>query len=320
MAQHTNNLTINHSPITIFVGTQKEQMLALKVLEYSIRKHTSLAVRVIPLFQAVAEAQIKIPVPQNPANHPRTPFSFQRFAIPQLQAYQGRAIYLDSDMQVFQDIRQLWEWEFGGANLLAVAEPVNSGRAPQFSVMVLNCEELNWDAVQLIAELDSGKWTYEQLVLKMAPASNIYQILPTCWNELERYEAGKTALTHYTDMPSQPWLSTENPLGWLWCQELLEAIRVGFIAKQFLAEEVARGWVRPSLWYQLENNIIDPLELPESVMRCDSRYFLPPHAVKQPLSRIIHSPHSPRLIRRFATQGYLFARYCWQLRRLATSK
>ena len=37
------------SPITIFVGTQPEQMLAFKVLEYSIRKHSSMSVRVVPL-------------------------------------------------------------------------------------------------------------------------------------------------------------------------------------------------------------------------------------------------------------------------------
>ena len=298
--------------IHIFVGTQQEQMLALKVLEYSIRKHSQATVQVTPLFAAVSQAGIKIPEPKNPTNRPRTPFSFQRFAIPALQNYQGKAIYLDSDMQVFQDIRELWEWDFDGADLLSVAEPADSGRMPQFSVMVLNCEQLKWDVAELIQDLERGRWTYQQFILEMAPAEKIAAVLPTVWNELERYEAGKTALTHYTDMPTQPWLSTENPLGWLWCQELVYAIEERFITQKFVEQEVKQGWVRPSLLYQLEHGIVDPLKLPEKVIKHDSWNFVPPHAVKKALSKMIHAPYSPTIVKRTTAKMYLLARYCWQ--------
>ena len=297
--------------IKIYVGTQPEQMLALKVLEYSIRQHTTMAVEVIPLFAAVAEAGIEIPTPKNPQNLPRTPFSFQRFAIPALNNYQGRAIYLDSDMQVFQDISQLWEWDFNGADLLSVYEPADSGRIPQFSVMVLNCQQLFWNVKELVEDLDGGKWTYQQFILEMAPAQRIARVLPTVWNELERYQEGKTALTHYTDMPTQPWLSTINPLGWLWSQELLNAIADDFISKEFVLQEVQRGWVRPSLLYQLENNIIDPLQLPQSEIKRDHWQFLPPHAVKPPMNRIIHSPETLMWVKKLATRGYILARSLW---------
>ena len=297
--------------IKIYVGTQPEQMLALKVLEYSIRQHTTMTVEVIPLFAAVAEAGIEIPTPKSPQNRPRTPFSFQRFAIPALNNYQGRAIYLDSDMQVFQDIAQLWEWDFAGADLLSVYEPADSGRKPQFSVMVLNCQQLSWNVKELVEYLDEGKWTYQQFILEMAPARRIARVLPTVWNELERYQEGKTALTHYTDMPTQPWLSTINSLGWLWCQELFKAIADGFITKEFVIQEVKRGWVRPSLLYQLEHQIIDPLKLPNSEIKHDNWYFLPPHAVKSPMNKMIHSSETPMVVKKIVTRGYILARYVW---------
>lgn len=297
--------------IKIYVGTQPEQMLALKVLEYSIRQHTTMAVEVIPLFAAVAQAGIEIPTPKSPQNRPRTPFSFQRFAIPALNNYQGRAIYLDSDMQVFQDIAQLWEWDFAGADLLSVYEPPDSARMPQFSVMVLNCQQLSWNVKELIEDLDAGKWTYQQFMLEMAPAQMIARILPTVWNELEKYQEGKTALTHYTDMPTQPWLSTINPLGWLWCQELLKAIADDFISKEFVFQEVQRGWVRPSLLYQLKHNIIDPLKLPQPEIKRDNWQFLPPHAVKPPMNKMIHSPETLTWVKKLATRGYILARSLW---------
>ena len=46
-----------------------------------------------------------------------------RFGIPSLTAYQGRAIYLDADMLVFNDIYDLWSMPMGDAKLLLQAEP-----------------------------------------------------------------------------------------------------------------------------------------------------------------------------------------------------
>ena len=122
-------------PMRIYVGSQEEQMLAVHVLEYSIRRSASLPVEVFPLHHA----RVEYPMPKDPRNRPRTPFSFQRFFIPSLAGNQGRAIYLDSDMQVFKDIRGLWDLPFDGADLLTVGEQGSTGRKPQFSVMLLNC-------------------------------------------------------------------------------------------------------------------------------------------------------------------------------------
>lgn len=263
--------------VQVYVGTQVEQMLAVKVLEYSIQKYTEHPVAVIPLFEAVEAAGIEIPIPTDPQLRPRTPFSFQRFAIPQLNDYQGRAIYLDSDMQVFRDIYELWTWDFAGADVLSVSEPPGSGRPPQFSVMVLNCQQLCWNAADLIHQLETGRWTYQQFVLEMAPADTVGAVLPTEWNDLERFVAGNTALVHYTDMNKQPWLNRRNPLASLWCQDLLEAVEGGNISRAYVATEVKKGHVRPSLLYQIDQNIADPGQLPPDILQADALNFVPPH-------------------------------------------
>lgn len=264
-------------PVTVYLGTQVEQSLAADVLTYSIGRHTQQPVQVKPLYEAVATAGIEIPVPKNPRLRPRTPFTFQRFAIPALCGYRGRALYLDSDMLVFRDIRTLWQQPFEGAQLLSVPEPPGSQRPPQYSVMLLNCEQLPWAVTELVAALEAGKWTYTQLVLEMAAVPLKAATLPLGWNDLERYDPARTALLHYTDMPRQPWLSIDNPLAYLWCDMLLEAIAEGAISLAAVEDSVNRNWVRPSLLYQIAHGIADPRQLPEPVQRADCYRFAPPH-------------------------------------------
>lgn len=294
------------TPIKIYVGTQREQLLAYKILEYSILQHTAHPVEIVPLDEAIAAAQLTIPLPAQPALRPRTPFSFQRFTIPALENYQGRAIYLDSDMQVFRDIAELWHWDFAGADLLAVHEPADSGRHPQFSVMVLDCEQLHWDINELVRELEQGRWSYEQFVFQMAPARQVRSVLPTEWNDLERYTPGKTALTHYTDMRTQPWLSTANPLAGLWCRELLSALQSGFIPLDLVEQEVQLGHIRPSLLEQVKHGIVEPGKLPAATLRHDRLNFVPPHALEN-LPKFIRSESF--LWNRFLIKTYAGLRY-----------
>lgn len=261
------------SPVRVYVGTGPEQMLAVKVLEYSIRKHASMTVELFPLN--VAGAGIEIPRPKDPENAPRTPFSFQRFLIPQLAGQGGRAIYFDSDMQLFTDIRRLWTLPLQGADLLAARNRGDSERKPQFSVMLLDCGALGWDIREIVARLDSGELNYARLMFEMAVAKNIRADISPDWNSLEYYEEGKTALLHYTDMIIQPWVSRENPLGYLWVRDLIEAVASGFVPLDYVRDNVTRGWVRPSLLYQVEHRIEDSGQLPPDALALDDS-FLPP--------------------------------------------
>lgn len=260
------------SPIRVYVGSQDAQMLAVKVLEFSIREHTGGDVVVFPLH----EAKVDFPMPRDPQNRPRTPFSFQRFYIPALQDHRGRAIYLDSDMQVFRDIKELWDLPFNGADLLAAREAGGSSRRPQFSVMLLNCDELNWNLPEIVAALDRGELTYETLMYDMAVARSVRAAIDPAWNSLERYVAGETGLLHYTDMPTQPWVSLDNPNGSIWVRDLIAAVDSGFISRDYIDEQVRAGFVRPSLLYQLDHRVEWSERLPRDAKALDAR-FVPPY-------------------------------------------
>lgn len=260
------------SPINIYVAATEAQMLSVKVLEYSIRKHASMSVCVMPLHLSGVE----IPFPKNKENWPRTPFSFQRFLIPALQNFKGRAIYLDSDMQLFKDIKLLWAQDMKGFPVITAKHFEKNNRIPQFSVMLLNCEELDWKIEEIIDRLNDGTLDYKKLMYEMSIASSMHAGLDASWNSLERYEAGTTALIHYTDMNTQPWVSTENPLGYLWFRDLFEAIDSNFITLEFIKNHVEKGFIRPSLLFQVKHKIEDSYMLPKSALALD-KFFVAPY-------------------------------------------
>ncbi|MEE8164153.1 MAG: hypothetical protein V3T64_01150, partial [Myxococcota bacterium] len=239
------------APIRVFVASTEKELLPVRLLEFSIRKRTSMSVSVLPLFRA----EIDIPIPKDRRNLPRTPFSFQRFLIPELTGYEGRAIYLDADMQVFADLSRLWLQPLDDTEILAVGDTQNGARRPQFSVMLLNCDLLRWDIREIVAALDRGELNYERLMWEMAVADRIRADLDPDWNSLERYDQQTTRLLHYTDMPTQPWIHADNPLGHLWLRDLLEAVALGHIPLSFIEEEVEKGHVRPSLLPQVREGI-----------------------------------------------------------------
>jgi hypothetical protein len=127
-----------------------------------------------------------------------------------------------------------------------------------------------------VARLDSGELNYEKLMYRMAVAEKIDAAIDPRWNSLERYEDAKTALLHYTDMNTQPWLSRDNALNYLWSRDLFEAIDRGVISREYIAAEVSSGHVRPSLLYQIDNRVEDAALLPATARKLDARY-IPPH-------------------------------------------
>lgn len=257
--------------IRVFVASTKSEWLPLKVLEFSIKETSSNAVEVYSInnFARV------IPTPKKNNNRPRTPFSFQRFLIPELCGYSGKAIYLDADMQVFRDISELWNQDFSSCDLQTV-QNAKKGRRGQFSVMLLDCKALEWNVEHIVADLDAGGLNYAALMYEMRVAKKVGRDISHNWNSLECYEEGNTSLLHYTDMHTQPWISTANPLGYLWIACLRRAIQSGFISHEDLEREVQLGHVRPSLILQVDLGIDDALTLNRLQLGLD-KDFIPPY-------------------------------------------
>jgi len=259
------------STIRVFVACTEAERLPMQVLAHSIRATSSVPVEVA----AIHDFQRPIPMPRELRNRPRTPFSFQRFLIPELCGYRGRAIYLDADMQVFHDIDELWSHPMEGNALLTVSEG-NSGRRGQFSVILLDCERLRWRVEDIVAGLDEGRFTYEQLMQEMCIAPEVGRVLSPAWNSLERYEPGRTRLLHYTDMDTQPWIFADHPLGHLWLDGLRRALAAGAVDRAFVERAVSLGHVRPSLLRQLD----DPQVAGSELRRLDSAFVAPYKSIR----------------------------------------
>jgi len=258
------------TPIKVFIAATTSEELPARVLAYSIKRHCSVSIDIVNLNNV----DIHIPIPQLAANRARTPFSFQRFLIPELCDYQGHAIYLDSDMLVFSDIRKLWSHPFSHSNVLCSYSDTESRKKPQFSVMLLNCNDLTWKISNIITGLDSGNFSYKELMHDFVLGKTKATIDPE-WNSLEKYNAKSTNLLHYTNMHLQPWVSNANPLSYLWVKELHRAVKDGDISCEFIDEEIKKGHIRPSLSYQIKHNIHDPLLLPKEAVILDSKFTAP---------------------------------------------
>jgi hypothetical protein len=113
--------------------------------------------------------------------------------------------------------------------------------------MVLDCGALNWDAAEIIAGL-GPRYSYDELLSELCilEEADIRRDLPIRWNSLEHL-APDTALIHYTDMMTQPWVAADNKNGWKWVDELRVMLKTGAIARSRIEEEIALGFVRPSL-------------------------------------------------------------------------
>lgn len=246
-------------PVRVFVGADRSQALAVKVLAHSIERHTALPVEVVPMIDLPVRA------PKDPVNWQRTGFSFSRFCIPQLADYRGRAIYLDADMLVFTDIAKLWNLPFKGAKVIIQADLPSdrqkthqkhgapAKRVKQCAVMLLDCDRLDWNINHIIDGFDRGDYDYERLMydLCILEEADIQYGVPFCWNSMEHYEAGETALIHYTDMLTQPWVYRQNPYGYLWLDEVRLMLKNGSLTWAELKREIDLGYFRPSLIWDI---------------------------------------------------------------------
>jgi hypothetical protein len=269
--------------VLAYVGSDRSQALAFRVLDYSIRRRTKAPVKVVSL------EDVTLPPAPDPRHGARTGFSFSRFAIPELAGRKGRAIYLDADMLVLADILELWRMDMGGAKALcqeelpdrvaSTAPARGARRRKQCSVMLLDCARLDWNAPDIIAGLGRD-YSYDQLMSELCilTEDDVSYALPLRWNSLELLEPD-TALIHYTDMMTQPWVFAANRNGWKWTAELRHMVMSGAITRAEIETEISAGFARPSLVAELDAGADGPHErsLTDHLMTIDRRAQFRPH-------------------------------------------
>lgn len=203
--------------IRVFVACSAnfEDIESLSVLEWSIRKRASLPVE-ITWMKLSREPSSPFYSGAGPTQgwHTgtwATPFSGLRWAIPELCGYEGKAIYMDSDVIVMADLAELWRQQHKpGAFLIA-----KGGGAWRICVSMFDCAEAK-KHLPSPAAMRMDPHSHKHLCA-LIRKPGLVQPFKGEWNCLDR-EVGARAVDdpaikaiHYTDMRSQPQLRYALP-------------------------------------------------------------------------------------------------------------
>lgn len=238
-------------PKKVFVGASDTEVIPLKVLEYSIKKYSSTPIDIIQLP--------KTPVrPHRRKDRGKTRFSLSRFLIPELMKFKDTAVYLDSDMLVFGDIADLFNYPLRTNVVGVVSQPHPPDRwrydrrfvaGPQYSVMVIDCEKAEWNIQTIVQDINDRKYGYSQLLheLIIVNRNEIDCGIPATWNSLDMYQMGVTDLVHFTNVPFQPWRNASSDYFNLWYEVFVEAINSNFISTEEVIHATENGHITHSL-------------------------------------------------------------------------
>lgn len=238
---------MNADPIRIFCGADRSQQLPFRALSHSIRRHTARQVEIAIIDNTLA------PAVDDPRYAPYTEFSFGRFAIPAMCGHAGRAVYMDSDMLVFRDIGELWDTPMDGARIaIEIGSRDQADWGKHAAVMLMDCARLPWQVDEIVAGLGT-RYDYNALMAidPLLGEGDMRELIPTGWNDLDRYDPARTRNLHFTEIRTQPWVEPGHPHGGLWADEIRLMLENGALPRADLDEEVRLGYLRPSFLVEL---------------------------------------------------------------------
>jgi lipopolysaccharide biosynthesis glycosyltransferase len=206
--------------LRIFIGWDSRFPEPADVLRYSLLKHATveLDIRYLKLSELGLDRE------HDPLAS--TEFTYSRFLVPHLCGFQGRALFLDNDMLVFGDVRELVELPMESHALRVVQhdyQPTNAVKmygCPQTayprknwsSVMLMNCSKLHLWSKQVV-ETQTGAYLHR---FQDIPDEQIGELSPD-WNRLDVMD-DSTRLIHYTN--GGPWFEDylDHPHAQIWFQ------------------------------------------------------------------------------------------------------
>lgn len=225
--------------IKIYIGTEPNQWLPTEVLRWSIKSRT----------QAPVEFHELKHISLNLKNRMYTGFSFYRFAIPEATHYQGRAIYLDADIVVLDDIKNLFDLDMKQKGALARKLHSEQENGRYTSVMLLDTEKLkHWKLNDWVEKINANPQLYDETLWVTSKGLNAQDFgdLPDEWNHLDQADA-KTKIIHYTNVPMQPWKRSGHPYGSIFLKELKAAIENDEIPLDAVELEIKHGHIYPDI-------------------------------------------------------------------------
>lgn len=202
--------------VRIFVGcaANHEDLESQSVLEWSIRKNSSLPVDItwMKLSQDTLSPFYSDPDKKLGWNTEKwaTPFSGFRWAIPHICNFHGQAIYLDSDFIFCGDIAELWQQPFEDGKVIMA----KGGSSWRMCCSKWNCAP----AQKYVLPFDQLKFRADAhaTMIKTFMGSKHLQQFKGEWNVLDvtgfdNINDPAIKAIHYTSMPHQPQLKYAIP-------------------------------------------------------------------------------------------------------------
>ena len=193
--------------IRVFVGCDPnncdlEQMM---VLDYSIHKHTSVPVEIVwmQLSRDPNSYWYSNPETGEGWNTTKwdTPFSGFRWAIPEYCNYSGRAIYMDTDVVILDDLLKLWNHPIDGKSIVAAKKVSKKTR---MCTCVWDCSRAKSRLPplgEIMEDADSHKRIMEMIKKNprlLAPFNDSYNCI-----DGESLPIEDIKVLHYSDMGTQ---------------------------------------------------------------------------------------------------------------------
>ncbi len=193
--------------IEVFVGCDPndcdlEQMM---VLDYSIRKHCSQPVNIhwMQLSRDPQSFWYSNPEQQQGWRSEAwtTPFSGFRWGIPAFREYQGKAIYMDTDVLVLCDLAEIWNSPFAAGKVVMAKGGEQSWR---FCVSMWDCAAAR-DHLPAIEDLRSKPEIHQQLKKYYKKNPQVIQPFDSQYNNIdgENSPIEQIKILHYSDMGTQ---------------------------------------------------------------------------------------------------------------------
>lgn len=184
--------------VRVFIGCSPDghDAESQAVVEYTLRSRCSLP---IDLTWMIASRDPRSPWSGWDMSRWATPFSGFRWQVPALCGFEGRAIYLDSDLIVMADIAELWRTE------IAPGKCVVARDARRFCAALWDCAA----AKPHLMALDALKRAdgHQRQSAYFRTRGELVQRFLGHWNYLDSQDTAPLAdakIVHYTDLSTQP--------------------------------------------------------------------------------------------------------------------
>lgn len=198
---------MSNEVIKVFVGCDPnncdlEQMM---VLDYSLHKHTSTPVEIVWMQMSRDPSSYWYSNPETGegwnSTKWATPFSGFRWAIPEYCNFSGRAIYMDADVIILEDLAKLWEHPIEGQSIVAAKSYADMMR---LCTCVWACAKAK-TIIPSIEELRQDPESHKKMMKLLKNNQNLIEPYQDSYNCVDGEDLAieDIKILHYSDMGTQ---------------------------------------------------------------------------------------------------------------------